>query len=166
MNPDIVFLNLSLEEFPNRLKDLPKDLVELSLKNPKVKIGWDMDSTIFSNSIVVDVGSDDVIDDNYILNRVNKVIRNNRKVFLKFIIPCWGVKNEIRRMLDSILCQTFTDYHIVCVDDCSSDGTWDVLKRYADTFGDKITLIRNKTNIGAGASRNIGYFNTLETINS
>ena len=69
-------------------------------------------------------------------------------------------------MLDSILCQTFTDYHIVCVDDCSSDGTWGVLKRYADTFGDKITLIRNKTNIGAGASRNIGYFNTLETINS
>ena len=130
MKPDIVFMNLSLEEFPNRLKDLPRDLVELSLKNPKVKIGWDMDSTIFSNSIVVDVGSDDVIDDNYILNRVNKVIRNNRKVFLKFIIACWGVKNEIRRMLDSILCQTFIDYHIVCVDDCSSDGTFDVLSNY------------------------------------
>ena len=42
MKPDIVFLNLSLEEFPNRLKDLPKDLVELSLKNPKVKIGFDV----------------------------------------------------------------------------------------------------------------------------
>lgn len=40
VKPDIVFLNLSLEEFPNRLKDLPKDLVELSLKNPIVKIHW------------------------------------------------------------------------------------------------------------------------------
>lgn len=40
MKPDIVFLNLSLEEFPNRLKDLPRDLVELSLKNPIVKIHW------------------------------------------------------------------------------------------------------------------------------
>ena len=43
MKPDIVFLNLSLEEFPNRLKELPKDLVELSLKNPMVKIGFDVD---------------------------------------------------------------------------------------------------------------------------
>ena len=166
VKPDIVFMNLSLEEFTNRQKDLPRDLVELSLKNPKVKIGWDMDSTIFSNSIVVDVGSDDVIDDNYILNRVNKVIRNNRKVFLKFIIPCWGVKNEIRRMLDSILCQTFIDYHIVCVDDCSSDGTFDVLSNYEQRFPDKITVIRNERNLGAAESRNKGYYETLNSIKS
>ena len=123
-----MFLNLSLEEFPNRLDDLPRDLVELSLKNPKVKIGWDCSiNDTFNDYIVVDAGSGNAIGDNYVLNRVNRVIRNSRKVFLKFIIPCWGVKNEIGRMLDSILCQTFTDYHIVCVDDCSIDGTFDVI---------------------------------------
>ena len=164
VKPDIVFMNLSLEEFPNRLNDLPKDLVELSLKNPRVKIGFDADvQTIFTDTTVIDIGTEEEISKDYIRQRIEC---HYKHVFLKFIIPCWGVKNEIGRMLDSILCQTFTDYHIVCVDDCSSDGTWDVLKRYADTFGDKITLIRNKTNIGAGASRNIGYFNTLETINS
>ena len=56
MKPDIVFLNLSLEEFPNRLKDLPKDLVELSLKNPKVKIGWDCNID-FGEDIVIDISN-------------------------------------------------------------------------------------------------------------
>ena len=40
LSPYVVFLNLSLEEFPKRLDDLPKELVELSMKNPKVKINW------------------------------------------------------------------------------------------------------------------------------
>ena len=34
VKPDIVFLNLSLEEFPKRESDLPRELVELSRKHP------------------------------------------------------------------------------------------------------------------------------------
>lgn len=48
-------------------------------------------------------------------------------MFIKFIIPCWGVEKTIGRMLDSILNQTFTDYHIVCVEDKSPDKTWNAL---------------------------------------
>ena len=71
VKPDIVFLNLSLEEFPNRLKDLPKDLVELSLKNPKVKIGFDVNlKTIFTNSIIIDVGIEEEIDSQFIFNYI------------------------------------------------------------------------------------------------
>lgn len=44
-------------------------------------------------------------------------------MFIKFIIPCGNVEKTIGRMLDSILEQTFQDYHVVCVDDCSTDGT-------------------------------------------
>ena len=40
LKPDLVFLNLSLEEFPNRETDLPLDLVELRNKHPCFKINW------------------------------------------------------------------------------------------------------------------------------
>lgn len=38
--PDIVFLSLSTEEFPNLLDDLPQDLVKLCMSNPNVKLNW------------------------------------------------------------------------------------------------------------------------------
>lgn len=38
--PDIIYLNLSMDEFPTKETELPKDLVELSLKEPSFKINW------------------------------------------------------------------------------------------------------------------------------
>lgn len=74
VKPDIVFLNLSLEEFPNRLKDLPKDLVELSLKNPKVKIGFDSDiQTIFTCATVIDVNESTQVHEKFIEDRFSQL---------------------------------------------------------------------------------------------
>lgn len=74
VKPDIVFLNLSLEEFPNRLKDLPKDLVELSLKNPKVKIGWDYDlNALFQNEILISAENDELVDRKFIERQMSSI---------------------------------------------------------------------------------------------
>ena len=40
VKPDTIFLNLSVEEFPNKWNDLPYELIDLSQKNPIVKINW------------------------------------------------------------------------------------------------------------------------------
>lgn len=40
LKPDFVYLNLSLEEFKDREKSLPVNLVELQRKNPTFKINW------------------------------------------------------------------------------------------------------------------------------
>lgn len=87
-------------------------------------------------------------------------------MFIKFIIPCFNVGNEVGKMMDSILNQSFKDFHIVCVDDCSTDGTMLVLQNYKDRFPDKITLIKNDKNIGGGMSRDIGYDQTIESVKS
>lgn len=72
--PDIVFLNLSIEEFPNRLNDLPKDLVELSLKNPKVKIGWDYDiDTLFQNEKVISIEDNECSDTKFIEKQLSSI---------------------------------------------------------------------------------------------
>lgn len=88
------------------------------------------------------------------------------KCFIKFIIPCWSVQTTIGEMLDSILQQTFKDYHIVCVEDKSPDKTWQVLQTYKKKYPDKITLIKNKQNLGAAESRNQGYVQTKDTVPS
>lgn len=41
IKPDIVFLNVSSIEYPNRVMGLPNELVEYVAKNPKVKFMWD-----------------------------------------------------------------------------------------------------------------------------
>lgn len=40
IKPDLIYLNLSIEEFPNKENDLPKDLVELSNKEKSFIINW------------------------------------------------------------------------------------------------------------------------------
>ena len=67
------------------------------------------------------------------------------------IIPTYNSIKEIERALQSIREQTFKNYEIIVIDDCSTDNTYDVLKNCND-----ITLIRNATNLKAGGSRNKG----------
>ena len=40
IKPDLIYLNLSVEEFPNKENDLPKDLVELSNNELSFIINW------------------------------------------------------------------------------------------------------------------------------
>ena len=118
VNPDIVFLNLSLEEFPNRLKDLPRDLVELSLKNPMVKIGFDADvQTIFTDTTVIDIGTEEEIDSRFIFNYIQSNVNNNQYdviVSLTSFPNRFKNANLIIKCLNSLVYQkTQYRYHIV-----------------------------------------------------
>lgn len=67
------------------------------------------------------------------------------------IIPAHNAEKEIERALKSINSQTYKDYEIIVIDDCSSDNTYNILKEYKN-----ITVIKNKQNLKAGGSRNKG----------
>lgn len=67
-----------------------------------------------------------------------------------------GVHNgekTLPRAIDSILNQTFTDFELIICDDCSTDGTIQVIKDYMEK-DNRVILIRNKTNSGLAASLN------------
>ena len=55
--------------------------------------------------------------------------------------------------IDSILAQTYADFELVVVDDCSSDDSWNILSHYAEKDA-RITLIRNDRNMGLTRSLN------------
>ena len=75
---------------------------------------------------------------------------------LSIIIPCYNVEGTIRRCLDSILqADSFALVkEVLCINDGSTDGTWDILSVYGKEF-DIIKLV-DKKNEGVYIARNIG----------
>lgn len=69
------------------------------------------------------------------------------------IIPTYNRADLLRKSIESVQNQTYEEWEIIIVDDCSTDGTEQVVKEFGDY---RIRYIRNEKNLGAGASRNRG----------
>lgn len=76
---------------------------------------------------------------------------------ISVIVPCYNVEKLIRRCLDSILSQTLTKarLEIICVDDCSTDGTLGILQEYEKKYPEQFILIPLEQNGRQGRARNI-----------
>ncbi|MBR4762062.1 MAG: glycosyltransferase [Clostridia bacterium] len=74
---------------------------------------------------------------------------------ISIIIPCYNTEQYIAKCLDSVTGQLGGfDYEIILVDDASKDNTVKAIEDYVACHSHNITLIKNETNLGAGASRN------------
>jgi glycosyltransferase involved in cell wall biosynthesis len=80
-----------------------------------------------------------------------------RRVFV--VVPAWNEERLITRVLETM--PEFVDRMIV-VDDASTDGTAGVLASIATTYGDRLRVIRHKSNGGVGAAIVTGYKAALE----
>ena len=73
------------------------------------------------------------------------------------IIPTCNRERFIPRSLGSVLNQSFEDYEIIIVDDCSEDNTGEIVSKYDDK---RIRYIRHKKRMGGSAARNTGIRNS------
>jgi len=71
------------------------------------------------------------------------------------IIPAYNAEKYLRRCLDSIFAQTFSDFEIIIINDGSNDHTLDIILSYSELYPGKMRVI-NKLNGGQGAARNEG----------
>jgi hypothetical protein len=69
------------------------------------------------------------------------------------VIPTFNRASKIGRAIRSVLGQTCQDWELIVVDDASTDGTEEAVKRMADN---RIKYIRHERNRGGGAARNTG----------
>lgn len=74
---------------------------------------------------------------------------------VSIIVAAYNVADYIREALDSAVGQTLQDIEIVCVDDCSTDGTAEILQEYA-VRDSRVRVIRHEQNQGPFAARHTG----------
>lgn len=71
------------------------------------------------------------------------------------IIPVYNVEEYLAECLDSVINQTEKDIEIICVEDCSTDSSLEILQEYAKK-DERIIVIQNKQNSGLSVTRNNG----------
>ena len=72
---------------------------------------------------------------------------------VSIIIPVYNVEKFLKQCLDSVINQTLQDVEIICIDDCSTDNSLQILKEYASK-DNRIRIIEQKINQGQGVARN------------
>lgn len=73
---------------------------------------------------------------------------------ISIIVPVYNVEKYLRKSLDSLINQTFTDFEVICLDDGSKDKSGIILDEYA--LKDERVKVFHKENTGYGNTMNIG----------
>lgn len=80
---------------------------------------------------------------------------------ISIVIPMYNVEKYIGACLSSILSQTFENFEVVVVDDCSTDNSCAVVESFTPKFGGRLKLFHTEKNSGgAGIPSNLGVKNS------
>jgi glycosyltransferase involved in cell wall biosynthesis len=74
---------------------------------------------------------------------------------LSIVIPCYNEAKTIRTIVERVRASPYPDKEIIVVDDCSRDGTRDVLRTQIEPLVDRI--IYHEVNQGKGAALRTGF---------
>ncbi len=67
------------------------------------------------------------------------------------IIPMYNAEKYLSECLESLLAQTFKNFEVIIVDDCSTDSSPEIVESYAEKFGGRLILSHTEKNSGSGA---------------
>jgi glycosyltransferase involved in cell wall biosynthesis len=73
--------------------------------------------------------------------------------FFTVIIPLYNKEKYISGAIESILNQTFTDFEVLIVNDCSTDKSIEIASKFVS---EKVQIIHHEKNSGLAATRNTG----------
>lgn len=71
---------------------------------------------------------------------------------ISILMNCYNGEEYLKEAIDSVFSQTFNDWEIVFIDNCSIDNSAEIAKSY----GEKIKYYKTEKNIPLGAARNFG----------
>lgn len=88
--------------------------------------------------------------------QTKKQILANKSVTVSIVLPVYNGERFLRQSVDSIMGQSFKDWELIIVDDCSTDNS----SKIAESFAKKdkrISVVHNKVNRKLPESLNIGF---------
>lgn len=132
--------------------------------------------TTWPNLVIADVSNSD-INNKRNLGSHSKIMRwklsnydysKYLKIKVSVIVPLYNKKNTIIQCIESLLNQTYYDLEIIVVDDCSTDDSYEIVKKfvkkYSNNFDNSKTkttkLLKTKINSGCYVARNVGIKNS------
>ena len=68
-------------------------------------------------------------------------------------MPTYNVAPYVKEAIESVLTQTYTDFELLVIDDCSTDNTVDVVRTINDS---RIRIVQNEKNVGLAENLNRG----------
>jgi len=72
---------------------------------------------------------------------------------ISVFITSYNQKAYLVEAIESVLAQTLKPFEIIIVDDCSTDGSQEIIKNYAQTYPDIIRSFCHKHNLGIGKNK-------------
>ena len=67
---------------------------------------------------------------------------------ISVFIVTYNQEAYVEQAIDSVLQQSVKPYEIVISDDCSKDGTWNIIQNYQAQYPEIIKAYRNEPNVG------------------
>lgn len=74
---------------------------------------------------------------------------------ISVIMPLYNAESFVSEAIESVRCQTVENWELFVIDDCSTDGSVDVARKYCE-IDPRIKLLRNEKNSGVSVTRNRG----------
>lgn len=84
-----------------------------------------------------------------------KVSNSSQSVKISIIIPVFNADQYLDRSISSALNQTLKEIEIICIDDASTDNSYEILKRFEEK-DNRLKVLHLEENKGPSISRNTG----------
>ena len=78
----------------------------------------------------------------------------NEQIMFYIIVPIFNVERYVRKCLDSLLTQSYTQWKAILINDGSTDSSGEIAQEYANKDARFVTL--NQENQGQSMARNAG----------
>jgi len=81
---------------------------------------------------------------------------SRQQPLVSVVTPAYNEEQYIRECIDSVLAQTYLHWHLVIVDNASTDRTFDIVQGYA-AKDNRISVVRNETTVPVIENYNIAF---------
>lgn len=81
---------------------------------------------------------------------------NMKKPRVSIVLPVYNGERFLDQAINSVMNQTFTEWELIIVNDCSTDNSASIMRKYADKDS-RIIIVDNEANMKLPRSLNIGF---------